>query len=86
MSTTVEPITLEASESITYGGGTLVFTDGSDIQGHVGAGYVIPQTGAALAMKVRGPQTANRAEMTAHLAALEDIPQAKRGHKHIHRQ
>ncbi len=50
----------------------LVFTDGSDMSGGVGAGYVIPEEHVEVAMKVLGPQTVNRAELTAQLAVLED--------------
>ena len=55
--------------------GHWVFTDGSNIDVQVGAGYVIPERNTALPTKVKGPQRVNRAEMTAQLAALEDIPQ-----------
>ena len=44
----------------------------------VGAGYAIPECQVAVAMKVKGPQTVNRAEMTAQLAVLEDTP------RHVH--
>ena len=67
--------------------GRIIFTDGSKIQDEVGAGYVIPvrpwhpehfeSTDGLLfpgrMMKVAGPQTVNRAEMTAILAALQDV-------------
>ena len=67
--------------------GRIIFTDGSKIQDEVGAGYVIPvrpwhpehfeSTDDLLfpgrMMKVAGPQTVNRAEMTAILAALQDV-------------
>ena len=62
--------TLRTIESVTHGKGTLVFTDGSNIDGEVGAGYVLPKWSTQVAMKVRGPQTVNRAEMTSQLAAL----------------
>ena len=65
---------LRAEDSITHGKGVLIFTDGSDMSGDVGAGYVIPQDHVEVAMKVLGPQTVNRAEMTAQLAVLEDTP------------
>jgi ribonuclease HI len=65
---------LRAEDSITHGRGVLIFTDGSDMSGDVGAGYVIPQEHVEVAMKVLGPQTVNRAEMTAQLAVLEDTP------------
>jgi ribonuclease HI/exonuclease III len=67
--------------------GRIIFTDGSKMQDEVGAGYVIPvrpwhvdhfeSTDDLLfpgrKMKVAGPQTVNRAEMTAILAALQDV-------------
>ena len=69
------------------GRGRLIFTDGSKMQDEVGAGYVIPTKPwhhehftreddlvfPGRTMKVAGPQTVNRAEMTAILAALQDV-------------
>ena len=69
------------------GMGTLVFTDGSKTGEGVGAGYVIPtdpthrqhfaETGEryfpGVTMKVAGPQSVNRAELTAILAVLQDL-------------
>ena len=42
------------------------------IQEEVGAGYVVPDADVVVHMKVRGPQTVNRAELTAIYAALQD--------------
>ena len=65
------------------GAGALAYTDGSVKGEAVGAGYVIPlslQDGpqtegmSEVQMKVQGPQTINRAELTAILAVLEDVP------------
>ena len=69
------------------GMGTLVFTDGSKMGDEVGAGYVIPtdpthcqhftdsgeQLFPGCTMKVAGPQSVNRAELTAILAVLQDM-------------
>ena len=65
---------LRGDESVVHAGGKIIYTDGSEIQEQVGAGYVVPATGETVQMKVSGPQTVNRAEMTAILAALEDTP------------
>ena len=52
-----------------------MFTDGSKIDDEVGAGYLIACTegeGERVTMKVAGPQTMNRSEMTAQHAVLQD--------------
>ena len=80
----IEPEELAARRP---GMGTLIFTDGSKTGEDVGAGYVIPTdpthcqhfTGSGeqlfpgCTMKVAGPQSVNRAELTAILAVLQDI-------------
>ena len=60
------------------GRGTLIYTDGSVKGDEVGAGYVVPPLDGTfergLQMKVLGPQTINRAELTAIYAVLQDWP------------
>ena len=62
-------------ESVTHGWEQVVYTDGSKTEHGVGAGFVVPGDPevAAAHMKVRGPQTGNRAELTAQYAAMEDL-------------
>ena len=50
--------------------GLQLYTDGSKIRGEVGAGVYDALSGKGLTMKVQGPQTVNRAELVAILAAL----------------
>ena len=76
-STRLEVEPLREADSITHGRGILVFTYGSNIDGDVGAGYVRgSRKGDESSHDCSvGPQTVNRAEMTAQLAALGDIPE-----------
>ena len=50
--------------------GVQMYTDGSKMGGRVGAGLYCAHTGRGWTMKVAGPQTVNRAELTAILYAL----------------
>ena len=70
----LSPPYLKEEHALTHGKGTLIYTDGSEITEKVGAAYVIPETSVSVRMKVAGPQTVNRAEMTAELAVLQDVP------------
>jgi ribonuclease HI len=53
------------------GDGLQLYTDGSKIQGEVGAGLFDETNEVRRTMKVRGPQTVNRAELVGILAALQ---------------
>lgn len=66
-----------ARELQTEGWDTVAFTDGSMIQEEVGAGYVVPEEDITVLMKVMGPQTVNRAELTAIYAVLQDMAPSK---------
>ena len=66
---------LQAEDMAVCGWERVVFTDGSKTEQGVGAGYVIPADASLdpAHMAILGPQTVNRAELTAQHAVLEDL-------------